>query len=202
MAAKSATVPLCTECNRDFGVALETPVSRIFDDIESGRGLSDNEAELLVRWLWKLEGLLWIAQNPDGDYSPGFKLRERILRPIGQIRGDLVLALARVARIDRAHGDKPMGIDSAVGGANAIFVSGVFSELAVMVLMADFIEMIPEHFTRYRLAPSREETGDAKLIFPKTGFADDNEAVFVTVACSGPLDLVHEEFAQRHACRA
>src|SRR6476661_3004698 len=52
-------VPLCVRCNSDFGNGLETPVSILFNEIEAGRGISDEDAEVLVRWLWKFEGLYW-----------------------------------------------------------------------------------------------------------------------------------------------
>ena len=57
---KEFVIPLCTKCNSDFGRELESPVSQIFTDLENGLGISDIEAELLVRWLWKFEGYSWI----------------------------------------------------------------------------------------------------------------------------------------------
>ncbi len=54
--ALSVTVPLCKSCNQAFGKYLEAPIKKVFDDLESQKGISDIEADLLVRWLWKLEG--------------------------------------------------------------------------------------------------------------------------------------------------
>lgn len=68
----AGTIPLCDECNHQFGAQLEEPVSRIFASMEAGLGLSDLEAEMLVRWLWKFEGLFWNALNfshPTKRYS-------------------------------------------------------------------------------------------------------------------------------------
>jgi hypothetical protein len=89
--ADEATLPLCRQCNRDFGDQLEAPMSRILDDIEADRGLSDNEAELIVRWLWKIEGLLWHVSHPTHDYSSKYTLRERVLRPLDAIRASSFL---------------------------------------------------------------------------------------------------------------
>jgi hypothetical protein len=193
--ALAVTVPLCVDCNTDFGKYLEAPMAALFDDIESGRGVSDSEAELLVRWLWKIEGLMWVGYNPGGDYSDRYTLRERILRPLDDMRGHLAIAVSRLRNIDPEHGDQPMGLDSGIGGANAIFVSGVFARIAVMVLVADFADRIPPHFSVYRLANKPDALANAKVFFPKDGFEDDNEAVFVTKMCSTALLNVHEELA-------
>lgn len=67
VSALSATFPLCMECNSEFGRDLESPTSKLFDDIENGQGLSDDEAELLIRWMWKIQGLAWIANYPNGN---------------------------------------------------------------------------------------------------------------------------------------
>src|SRR5690349_7587387 len=67
--ALSVTLPLCVRCNTDFGRELESPTSRLFNDIERGLGLSDDEAELLVRWMWKIAGFGWIASFPGGRYT-------------------------------------------------------------------------------------------------------------------------------------
>jgi hypothetical protein len=200
--AKSATLPLCEACNTEFGRNLEDPVAKIFVDLEAGAGISDNEAELLVRWLWKIEGLSWIATHPMGDYSPSFTLKQRVLQPLGRIRKDLLLALSLIQEIDPVHGDKPMGLDSPLTKTNAIFVSGVFSDVAIMVLLAEAAELVPVQFTQHRLSETPDIASDSKLIFPKTGFRDDNEAVMVTANCSFPLVEVHEKFARRVRGRA
>src|SRR5262245_9695115 len=80
----AATLPLCEECNNDFGVQLERPVSLIFEALEAGEGITDKEAELLVRWLWKFEGMFWSAENhthPELLYSDRWTLKERVLGP-------------------------------------------------------------------------------------------------------------------------
>src|SRR4051812_27942498 len=87
--AKSATVALCKDCNASFGSELESPMAKIFSDVESGLGLSDFEAELLVRWLWKFEGLSWLQTHSRHTYSHAFSLRDRALNRLGPIRPHL-----------------------------------------------------------------------------------------------------------------
>ncbi|WP_371336669.1 hypothetical protein [Klebsiella quasipneumoniae] len=40
----TATIPLCAECNSEIGGKLEEPMMNLLVDIESGRGLSDNDS--------------------------------------------------------------------------------------------------------------------------------------------------------------
>jgi hypothetical protein len=191
---KAATFPLCEDCNQTFGRELESPVSRIFEDLENGIGLSDNEAELLIRWLWKMEGLAWLMTNPRPAYSPGFSLKDRTLNRIGEIRPHLCLAVSRIDKIDPSHGDLPLGLNSR-NDRNAIFVSGVMSRVAVMCLLAGAQFHVPDNFSVYPLGTTKG-TEDAKLFFPKIGFADDNEAVVVTKLVSRKLDDYHELLAK------
>lgn len=193
----SATLPLCVECNTVFGKALEGPVARIFEDLEQQRGISDNEAELLIRWLWKMEGIFWAVFNPNGKYSPSRTLRGTISRPLDDIRGRLVLAISLIEKIDQSHGDKPLGLDSEVSVIDGIFVSGVFSETALMVLLSDFAHMVPRNFSMYSMAVKIDAVRDGKLFHPKIGFADDNKAVLVTMTASRKLKAAHEAFARK-----
>lgn len=190
----TATLPLCEKCNSDLGKGLEGPVAQIFEDLERGKGISDLEAELLVRWLWKLEGLGWIFQFPEGRYSERYTLRERILHPIDDIRGQLTLAIALVEKIDPDYDDAPLGIDSECQHS-AIFVSGVFSKVAVMVLLAPFEHLIPAMFSQYRLAAKRDAISGAKLFYPQTGFSLCTQAVGVTTLASRKLTMLHDAHA-------
>jgi len=195
--ADQATLPLCEQCNSDFGDQLEAPMSRILDDIEAARGLSDNEAELVVRWLWKIDRLLWHISHPTHDYSPIYTLRERVLRPLDAIRGELILAVALCANVDPTYGDAPMGLDSH-GAIDGIFVSGVFSRTAMMVVLAPFEDLIPQQFSSYRLGPTGgKPDADAKLFYPKTSFPTDTELVGVTWLCSHQLTAAHEAYAHQ-----
>ncbi len=193
--ADQATLPLCQRCNSDFGEQLEAPMSRILDEIEAGRGLSDNEVEVVIRWLWKIDGLLWHVSHPTHDYSAVYTLRERVLRPLDGIRGELILALAMCESVDPTYGDAPMGLGSH-GGIDGIFVSGVFSCTAMMVVLAPFEELIPERFSSYRLSSDRgEPDADAKLFYPTITFPTDTELVGVTWHCSHQLTAAHEAYA-------
>jgi hypothetical protein len=177
-------------------------MSRVLDDIEAGRGISDNEAELIVRWLWKAEGLLWHVSNPTHNYSPIYTLRERVLRPLDGIRGQLILAVALCERIDLTYGDSPMGIDSH-SEVDGIFVSGVFSRTAMMVVLAPFLELIPKQFSLYHLLPHRgDPIADAKLFYPRVTFPTDTELVGVTWQCSPRLTAAHEAYAHELHARA
>jgi hypothetical protein len=193
--ADQATLPLCTQCNTDFGEQLEVPMSGILDDNEDGNGISDHEAEIIVRWLWKVEGLLWHISNPTSAYSPKYTLRERVLSPLDSIRGHLILAIALCETIDPTYGDSPMGIDSH-GRVDGVFVSGVFSQTAMMVVLDAFSDLIPRQFSIYRLLADRGiVTSRAKLFFPRTTFPSDTELVGVTYTSSLPLTAAHEAFA-------
>ena len=196
---RSATFPLCHQCNTDFGRELEQPVSRIFDQLEGGAGLSDWDAELLIRWLWKFEGLVWLACYPLGLYSPTHTLRDRVLNPLGDTRTSLSLAVSLIRQIDPMYGDAPLGIDSD-NHTNAIFVSGVFSRVSLMVLLWDFKNLVPANFSIYRLAHAPDEfTKQARLFHPKVGFVDDTEAVGVTRMASIRLSVAHEQLAHELA---
>jgi len=86
-----------------------------------------------------------------------------------------------------------MGIDSKTA-LDAVFVSGVFSKIALMVLFDPFISMLPTNFSCYHLSSKMDSTSDAKLFFPNAGFADDVEAVGVTYIASKPIAKAHDDF--------
>ena len=197
--ARSATVALCEDCNSSFGRELESPVAKIFSDLESAVGLSDFEAELLVRWLWKFEGLSWLQLHSRRTYSPAFTLRDRVLNQLGSIRPHLCLAVSLLDHIDPTYGDAPVGIDSR-HHTGAIFVSGVFCRIALMSLLADAAPLVPSQFSVYPFRDiSHAEDRHRKLFFPKVGFIDDTEAVGVTRSVSIALANFHEEIAQKYS---
>ena len=190
-----AMLPLCVECNNAFGIQLEAPVSLIMDDLESGKGINDVEAELLVRWLWKFEGLFWSAANftnPALRYSAMWTMKERVLGPsMERIRPALVLALATIQNNDEGFTGWPVGIDSGIGTYNSIFVSGVFCRTAIMVLMNQFSYLVPSAFGTYQLAAKPDESG-SKVFIPPVGFATVRDAIATTISASGPLAEAHE----------
>ena len=197
---KSLVVPLCVDCNTAFGRELEAPVSRIFSELEEGLGLSDNDAELLIRWLWKFEGLSWCFANPSGMYTEKYTLRQRVLQPIDEFRSNLTLAVSLAATIDPKFGDAPMGLDSWTD-VSAVFVAGVFSKVAIMVLEREFEEFVPRQFGTYRLAEAGAPDRSAKLFYPPTSFRNCVEAVNVTKDIGLYLSHAHDLRARNRAAR-
>jgi len=190
----AATLPLCVGCNRDFGRVLEDPVSRIFDDLESHRGISENEAELLIRWLWKIDGLFWIASYPEGDYSRKYTLREKVLSPIDIARSYLRLAVSLIDHIDECFKDKPIGIDSHCR-IDGLFVAGVFSQTAIMVVHEQLESQIPKQYSVLRMQRQPDSSSNAKLFYPITGFVDDTQAVTVSMILGARLSTAHDAFS-------
>lgn len=187
------TVPLCTRCNHEFGHELEVPASRIFDDLENGQGISGVEAELLIRWLWKFEGLGWSFSHPEGEYTERFTLRDRVLQmtAIDEVRNDLTLAIGLADVIEPEFGDAPMGLDS-WNEESAIFMAGVFGRVALMVLLRKFEKDVPENFSLYRLVDRDDSLRSAKLFHPKMGFSSCVEAVRVTRLSGLQLSYAHD----------
>jgi hypothetical protein len=195
----SATLPLCADCNHAFGAELEGPVSRIFEEMERSAGISDPDAETLVRWLWKFEGLFWNAEyftHPELRYSDRWTLKERILGPsMTEIRPALVLAVALIERNDEGHTDWPVGLDSSITDFNGIFVAGVFCRTAIMVLLDGFAHLVPPNFGKYHLAAT-PASPDEKAFFPPTGFETCRDAIIVTTAAAEVLTREHEAFSR------
>lgn len=179
----------------DFGRELEAPVSRIFTDLEAGQGISDLEAELLIRWLWKFEGLYWIFSHPQDKYTEKYTLRERVLHPIDDIRFELSLAISIVQDINPEFEDSPMGLDS-WNEHDATFVAGVFSRVAIMVLHQRFESDVPKEFSLYRLKDRNAPDRAAKLFYPKTGFRTCVEAVGITRMAGLYLSHAHDLIAR------
>jgi len=195
---RTFTVPLCDPCNKDLGTFLEGPVSRIFDDLEAGVGISDLEAELLIRWLWKFEGIAWRFANPSGIYTDRYTIRERVLNPIDDIRDELSLAISLAEWINPEFGDAPMGIDSRTSDS-AIHVAGVFSRIAIMIVLRELEGQVPPQFSIYRLAKRDAPDRDAKLFHPKTGFPSCVEAVGVTAMAALQLSYAHDLVSRNRA---
>ena len=189
------TIPLCKDCNRLFGEKLEGPVSNIFDNLENNRGISEDEAELLVRWLWKITGLSWVLNHPNDRYTKVFTVRQRILRPLDeQIRKNLLLAISLIKDPKAGHRDLPMGIDS-TNEVDAIFASGVFSKVALLVSSVFFEEFIPTNFLTIKFKEKRDGISKAKVFYPKIGFLNGDKAIINMIAISNVLSVEHDELA-------
>ena len=190
----SCTLPICEDCNNEFNKKLEQSFQKIFSDLESGRGISDNKAELLVRWMWKTYGIAWCVTNSSDDYTHTYNLRERALYPINNMRGSISIAISLIENIDSSFSGAPMGFDS-VNNKDCIFVSGVFSKIAIMVFLDIFVEEIPSNFCIYRLFSKRENFGYIKTFYPKVGFKTCTDAVGITRLCSIRLSELHDNLA-------
>jgi hypothetical protein len=186
-----ATLPLCANCNQEFGEQLENPASFIFADLESKKGISAKEAELLVRWLWKIDGMFWKAIHPNMRYTPRHTLRERVLRPLDDVREHLVLAISLIKGIDPSFKDKPLGIDSHCF-LDAIFCCGVFSHLAILITHELFADMLPSAYSQFKFVKGVNPSDDEKLFFPKYGFSDDIQAVGTSVELGRYLSAAHD----------
>lgn len=201
VAAEKATIPLCTDCNAALGRELEGPVAEIFRAIDADEGLSDHDCELLVRWLWKFEGLQWLLNyvgNPNANYSQNYNLVERVTTspPFDEVRSDMVLAVSRIKSNDEGFEDWPLGLDMPPSELSAMCMSGVFGRIALICSLAAFAELIPEEFGIYRFKDAALEAPGQKLFFPPTGFEKATDAIVATVAASVPLLELHERFAR------
>jgi hypothetical protein len=189
----STTIPLCKRCNDDFNLELEVPAQRILRDVLAGRGLSANEAEVLVRWLWKFEGLAWRLEHPSGVYAVnGRTLRDRVLSRIDTMRSELVLAISLVERIDDGFSDEPMGLDS-TNDSNAVFVAGVFSRVAIMSLMRVYSYGLPNGFTVIDMPALGAVDADSKLHFPRATFPTCTDAVVYMRITAPQLAHLHDK---------
>jgi hypothetical protein len=197
---RTATLPLCRDCNHRLGAELEGPVSRILPRLEAGAAITDGEAELLVRWLWKFEGLAACyahLDDPAWRYSDRWALIERVLgTAIQTVRDRLTLAVGLTNQNDPEHQDWPMGIDSGISDLDGFFVSGVFKKTAIMVSFSDFDDLVPTCFGRYRLGTATNPL--LPCFTPPVCFPFSANAIEVTKAASIRLKRAHEEFAREH----
>jgi hypothetical protein len=194
---ETATVPLCNECNNALAVSLEGPVSRIFRAVDAGEALSDLEAELLVRWMWKFEGLQWsLYASSDKQYTTKYSLRERITKSSAfkEIRPGMLLAMATCHANDPGFSDWPLGIDTPPG-EDAITMSGVFRRVAIITSLVDFADDIPDVFGKYVFgAPPVDRT--TKVFVPPCSFLTANGAIAETKRVAGRLRVAHDQFGR------
>ncbi len=196
----TATIPLCFDCNQELGCKLESPMMNLLMDIEAGKGISDNEAEIFVRWAWKMEGFTWRLMLPDNEYSGVYTVKDRVLKNIDQIRGGLVLAVSLVEDAYQGREYLPMGLCN-VNEVNAIVMSGVIGKVAFIVLTEDQVGKLPLNYSYYRLNPLRDALGDAKLFYPQTGFKTFRQAQDLTrdaaSLISHSFDIENQELIEK-----
>ena len=191
-----ATIPLCQECNEGFGNALEGPVARVFRELDGGAAISENDAELLVRWLWKFEGLQWTARTnrPEGVYTRRYALRDRVASPqaFDEVRNDMLLAVALIRNNDPNHKDWPMGLDTPPS-ENALTMSGVFGRLALICSLSQFADAIPDVYGKFQFGASAVDRA-SKVFLPPISFLFSQGAIQTTVEVGHQLGELHDEW--------
>lgn len=197
--ADKATIPLCSDCNHAFGTSLEGPVAEIFRQLEGGSAISEDEAELLVRWLWKFEGLQWAAinNNPDGLYTSRYSLRERVetSRVFDEVREDMVLAVALTHHNDLDRRDWPMGLDTPVG-ESALTMSGVFGRIALICSLSRFAGEIPDVYGKFFFGGPAEKRKEKVFQPPMSFITAHAGAVATTRVVAHHLADLHEELGK------
>jgi hypothetical protein len=192
-----ATVPLCDECNNLFGTILEGPVSTIFRALDAEQPISDHDAELLVRWMWKFEGLQWfLYAQPEQVYSLKYSLRDRVTRPepFAEIRQNLLLAVATCHANDPGFEDWPLGIDTPPG-EDAITMSGVFKRIAIITSLADFTDQIPDVYGKYIFGSVPADRTEP-MFSPPRSFPFAKGAIETTKITAARLSVAHTELGK------
>ena len=196
--ADQATVPLCKECNCQLGTELEGPVKEIFNAIESGKGFNDNDAELLIRWMWKIVGLFyWSICNEHWKYGL-ITLKEHVLSKIDLPRSRISIAISLIEDADEDFGCAPVGMDAFSFYSN-IYAAGVFSKLCIVVVHSGLAKYIDQDkWTIYRLSDCPLVLNPNNKIYPKTGFKTGSSAIqYMKLVFGNESDIFkkHEEAA-------
>jgi hypothetical protein len=104
-----------------------------------------------------------------------------------------MLCVTLAERRDPEFEEGALGLDS-FNIHNAIFVSGVFSRVALLVCLAAIEEHIPAVFSKYRLAPTREgASSKAKLFYPAVGVPTCTDAIAMMRGISPALSKLHDD---------
>jgi hypothetical protein len=162
--------------------------------------LSDLEAELLVRWMWKFEGLQWALATAGGSshqrYSGRYTLIERVTQPAAfdEVRAELVLGIAMVNQNDPGFKDWPLGLDTPPG-QNAISMSGVFGRIAMVTSLRQFIDAIDPAFGRFSFGAAPVDR-DARIFEVARTFITANAAIAVTRETGLRLMTAHERMGE------
>jgi hypothetical protein len=194
---RKATIPLCSDCNQALNTALEIPVSTILPAIEAGQPISDQEAELLVRWMWKFEGLQWSLFNAgqtEALYTQRYTLTQRVTlsHAFEEARPLLLLAVAMCNANDEGFLDWPLGLDTPPSD-NAIHMSGVFGRTAIITSLVEFAEDIPEVYGKYFFNGVPDDR-TVKEFLPPVSFISANGAIAQTKETASRLTALHEQY--------
>lgn len=191
--AISLTIPLCEECNRKLGAELEKPVSNIFKAIENGEGFNDYDAELLVRWIWKINGMFyWSFCNDNWKYGL-ITLKEHVLSQIVQPRDRISIAVSLIEDAEEDFGSAPVGMDSVSFYSN-VYGAGVFSKICLVVFYSQFSRYFDEsRWTVYKLNNAPMLLNPKNKIFPKYGFKTGSEAITYVQTYFGNNSIIYME---------
>ena len=196
---QKAVVPLCNECNGLFGKGLESPVAPIFWALEREEGLSDRDAELLVRWLWKFEGLQWgIFHDPNNEtYTRIYTLRDRVTtsRAFNEIRSQLVLTVALARANDAGHKRLANGTRYA-SLRERRDDERRFPPRCFNFSLARFSDAIHPSFSRYTFGRAPVDR-DAKVFPPPCTFLTARGAVAATQESNGLLAPLHDNLGRQ-----
>ncbi len=175
-----ATVPLYDNCNNAFG----------------GEAINDVEAELIVRWMWKFEGLQWALYTGSGGTTK-YSLRDRIAEPhaFAEIRPMLLLAMATCHANDPGFDDWPLGIDTPPG-EDAITMCGAFKRGAIVVSLTDFEGDVPNVYGKYVFG-SVPSDRSKKVFSPPCSFLTANGAIDATKRVAVGLRASHGALQQQ-----
>lgn len=188
---KKATLPICGNCNKKLGDALEGPVQKIFERIENGGGINDYDAELLIKWMWKISKLFWAFNNTKGKVMPNGTLLEHLLMPIQKPRERLTLAISLFEENDKGFIDLPMGNDIQTLHSG-VLAAGVYSKIAIIVSLTEFAGEIPHYYSKYTLAKERGKESEPRLMIPHIGIKNRASAIKLTKETTGKLWVDHE----------
>lgn len=192
------TVPLCEDCNTQLGQELEVPVSRVFEQIERGNGFNDHEAELLIRWMWKINGLFyWSICNDKWKY--GYcTVKERVLQDIEMPRSRISIGVSLIDDVNENYGCAPIGMDAFPLWSN-VYAAGVYSHVAIIVFLTHFSDYIDKNkWTVYSLSDSPLLMNPNKRIYPHVAFRTGSEAITYVKRTNGNKSYVlalHESVA-------
>jgi hypothetical protein len=203
IAPDKATIPLCQECNEGFGTSLEGPVAAVFRELDRGAAISEDDAAIVVRWLWKFEGLQWAARTnrPEAVYTRRYTLRERVItsQAFDEVREDMLLAIALVHKNDPAHRDWPMGLDTPPS-ENALTMSGVFGRIALICSLAQFDDEIPNVYGKFRFSAPVAQRAE-KVFQPPVSFIYSEGAIQTTVEVGHHLAELHDQWGRERQPR-
>lgn len=191
-----AVVPLCVDCNNLFGTELEGPVSQAFTDLEAGLGLSGKQLSLLVRWLWKFEGLFWCWHHPHGRYSDLWTVVERTtgLEAIRSIADEISLGIALINSSDRDD-VWPVGIDSPLDD-QGVCVAGVFGRIAIASSYTHLTGAFAGGLD-FQVLSRGLILSDDKTFFPAVRFPTTGQAVGFMKATAPVAVTAHTTFMQK-----